>query len=147
MTVAAIGDVAYRAVLVAHFIFVIAGAGMAWLAPLFITRARRVGGRHIEDFAVETANAVVFPALLLAGVAGGALVGLSDNVYDFEQLWLSIAGGLWILSLVCAAVCYPPRWLNIVNAAEDRRRIARIVLHIALLLMLIVMTWKDSISF
>lgn len=145
MLFAATGDFAYKAVLVAHFIFVICGVGMAWLAPLFITRARRMGGRHTEDFAVQSANAVVFPALLLAGVAGGALVGLSDDVYDFSQVWLSVAGGLWLVSLVAAVVCYPPTWLNFFNAADDRRRLARVVLHLSLLLLVIDMTWKDSL--
>jgi len=144
-TFAAVGDVAYNIVLLAHLLCIIVGAGMAFMAPVFVRKARRIGGRHTEDFANETNNAVVFPALLFAGVAGGALVGLSDDAFDFEQMWLTVAGVLWIGSLVLSLVAFPPRWLNIFNAHEDRRRIARGGLHIVLLLLMIDMIWKESL--
>jgi len=144
-TFAAQGDLAYNVVLLAHFLCIIVGAGMAFMAPMFVRKARRIGGRHTEDFANETSNAVIFPALLLAGIAGGALVGLSDDAFDFEQMWLTVAGVLWIASLVLALVAFPPRWLNIFNANEDRRRLARIGLHVVLVLLMIDMIWKESL--
>lgn len=145
MIFAAVGDITYNIVFVAHFLLIIVGAGMSFLGPLFVKRARRIGGRTTEDIAVETTNQVAFPALLLAGFAGMALVELSSGTFAYSMTWLSVAFALWIGCLVCSLVAFPPQWFNIFNASDDRRRLARMGLHLGLLLLLVVMVWKDTL--
>lgn len=141
----AIWDTPYNIVYVAHLLSVILGAGMAFLAPVMAVRARRAGGRGLEEFVEETANAVIFPSLLLAGVFGGALVGMSSDVYDFAQTWLAIGGAVWMVLLVLAAGAYPPPWLRVLNLAPERRRMLMGMMHLGLAVMLVVMTWKFGV--
>lgn len=145
MLVGAIGDNVYNVVLLAHILSVIVGAGAAFISPVLSVQARRSGGRSLSDFIQEAASRIVFPSLLISGVAGGALVGFSDDVFDFSQTWLSIAGALWIVSLVVAAMVWPPRYLNVFNLPEERRRPLTGVLHVLLIVMLVVMIWKPGL--
>lgn len=138
----AIGGTSYNLVLLVHLIAVVVGAGMAFLAPIFIVRFREFGGQNSGSLVETIAGAIVFPSLLVAGIAGGALVGLSDDALDFSMTWLVIAGPLWLLSLGLALVAYPSVRMNVFNPPRELRRLARIGLHIVLLLLLIDMVWK-----
>jgi hypothetical protein len=82
---------------------------------------------------------------LVTGIAGGAMVGLSNDVYDFQQSWLSIGGAIWILVLALTAVVYPPTWLRLFNIGDDRKRMLGGMLHLSLALMLVLMTWKFGV--
>lgn len=138
----AIGGTVYNLVLLVHLIAVIVGAGMAFLAPVFMVRFREFGGQNSGTLVETIAGMVVFPSLAIAGIAGGALVGLSDDQLDFGMTWLTIAGPLWILALGLALAAYPPQRMNVFNSPREFRRLARIGLHVVLLLTLIDMVWK-----
>ena len=69
---------------------------------------------------------------LVAGIAGGALVGLSDDVYDFQQSWLSVGGAVWMLVLVLTAAVYPPSWLRLFTVGENRKQMLGGILHLSL---------------
>lgn len=144
MIVGAVGGGLYNLVLLVHLLAVIVGAGMAFLSPLFVGKFRQHGGRDMVGMADATTGAIVFPSLLIAGLAGGGLVALSDDQLDFGIRWLAIAGPLWLMSLGLALVAHPPRWFNVFNAAPNYRRIAGVGLHIVLLLLMIDMVWKPT---
>lgn len=144
--IGAIGDTPYNIVYAIHLFSVILGTGMAFLAPVMAVKARRQSGRGVQEFVDEAAAMIIFPALLVAGCAGGALVGLSADAYDFQQTWLSIGGAIWMAALVFSALAYPPRWLRLFNLGEDRRRQLGGLLHISLAIMLVLMTWKFGVG-
>ena len=96
----------------------------------------------MQELVDETASALIFPMLLVAGMAGGALVGMSDDFWDFSQTWLAIGGAVWMLILVLVLAVYPPRWLSLFNLAEERKRMLGGMLHLALAVMLVLMVWK-----
>ena len=87
----------------------------------------------------------MFPMFLVAGIAGGALVGLSDDVYDFQQSWLSVGGAVWMLVLVLTAAVYPPSWLRLFTVGENRKQMLGGILHLSLAVMLVLMTWKFGV--
>jgi hypothetical protein len=140
---AAVGDTPYNIVRLVHLFTVIVGTGLAFAAPVIAVRARRGGGgKPMQELVDETASALIFPMLLVAGMAGGALVGMSDDFWDFSQTWLAIGGAVWMLILVLVLAVYPPRWLSLFNLAEERKRMLGGMLHLALAVMLVLMVWK-----
>jgi len=143
--IAAIWDTPYNILYLVHIFSVILGVGMAFIAPMMAVRARRSSGQALAEIVNETAAKVMFPMFLVAGIAGGAMVGLSDDVYDFQQSWLSIGGAIWILILVLTAAVYPPSWLRLFNIADDRKQMLGGILHLSLAVMLVLMTWKFGV--
>ena len=140
---AAVGDTPYNIVRLVHLFTVIVGTGLAFAAPVIAVRARRGGGgKPMQELVDETASALIFPMLLVAGMAGGALVGMSDDFWDFQQTWLAIGGAVWMLVLVLVLAVYPPRWFTLFNLAEDRKRMLGGFLHLSLAVMLVLMVWK-----
>lgn len=107
MLLAAVRDDAYNVVLVLHIVTVIVAFAPAAVNPLSEARIRREEGeegvaRHYR-YAVRNSRQVHFPALVLAGVFGGALIGMSKTndqlVWEFEQTWI------WLGILVWVALC------------------------------------------
>lgn len=139
MLIAALGDTPYNIVYLLHIVSVIVGTGAAFALPALSATTRRAGGD--TDAIDEALGTLMAPSLLAAGVFGGALVGLSDNVYDFSQAWLSIAGLVWLIAVAAAALAYPPSFVNLPDMSE-RKPMLTGVLHLSLAVMLVVMTWK-----
>jgi len=133
----AVGDTPYNIVLLVHLFTVIIGVGMAFVAPVMASQSRRAGGQLAQQNATITANKLIFPMLLVAGTAGGALVGMSNDAWDFGQTWLAIGGALWMVTLGLALAAYPPSWLQIMNLPDDRRRMMAGLLHLALAIMMV----------
>jgi|TARA_B110000305_G_C19364996_1_gene601476 hypothetical protein len=143
--IAAIWDTPYNILYLVHIFSVVLGVGMAFIAPMMAVQARRASGQALADVVNETASKIMFPMFLVTGIAGGAMVGLSNDVYDFQQSWLSIGGAIWILVLALTAVVYPPTWLRLFNIGDDRKRMLGGMLHLSLALMLVLMTWKFGV--
>lgn len=136
---AAINDTPYDIVYLLHIISVIIGTGAAFVLPTVAARSAKAG---IDTEPIDTALAqLLAPSLLATGVFGGALVGLSDDVYDFGQTWLAIAGPVWIIATGAAALAYPPSWSPLPDWS-DRKPMLTGVLHLSLSIMLVVMTFK-----
>ena len=143
--IAAIWDTPYNILYLVHIFSVVLGVGMAFIAPMMAVQARRASGQALADVVNETASKIMFPMFLVTGIAGGAMVGLSNDVYDFQQSWLSNGGAIWILVLALTAVVYPPTWLRLFNIGDDRKRMLGGMLHLSLALMLVLMTWKFGV--
>lgn len=144
---AAFQDFPYNIVYLVHMFSVILGVGMAFVAPMVAVSARRSSGHALQEIVNETASKIMLPMFLVAGIAGGAMVGMSgqgagEKVYNFQQSWLSIGGAIWIVVLVLTAAVYPPSWLRLFNIGEDRKAMLGGMLHLSLAVMLVLMTWK-----
>jgi hypothetical protein len=144
MVLAAYNDGAFHVVYLLHIVAVIMGTGAAFLAPVLTAKVGKTG--QSADSIDAALSAVIAPALLLAGIFGGALVGMSDSFYDFGQSWLGIAGVLWLVMVVAAAFVYPPSYINLPDLSDKRAMLGGI-LHLSLTGMLIIMTWKPGSPF
>ncbi len=139
MLLAAVGDDPYNIVYFFHIVSIIVGTGAAFVVPVIAARVRSVGG---TADVVETAGATLMaPGLLVGGIFGGALVGLSDGRFDFGQTWLALGGLIWIVAVVAAALAYPPSFVNLPDMS-DRKPMLSGILHLSLAVMLVLMTWK-----
>jgi hypothetical protein len=107
MVLAALRDDAYNAVLVLHLVSIAVAFAPAVVNPIAEARIRKEEGeagvaRHYR-YAVRNSTQVHFPALVLIGLFGGALIGMSKTggelVWQFEQTWV------WAGILVWLALC------------------------------------------
>lgn len=139
MTLAALYDTPYDIVYLLHIVSVIIGTGAAFALPVLAVKARNAGAD--ARFVDEAVGTLMAPALLAAGVFGGALVGMSDDFYDFGQGWLAIGGLVWIVGVGAATLAYPPSFVSVPDMA-DKRPMLTGILHLSLAVMLVLMTFK-----
>jgi hypothetical protein len=106
-TLAAIADTSYELVLVLHIISVVVAFAPAVAHPITGARVKAAEG---DEGVVRFTAAVVapgrwvyFPALVLSGVFGGALIGLSkpdadsEVLWQFEQTWIWLGITIWVV--------------------------------------------------
>ena len=139
MILAELNDGPYNVVYLLHIISVILGTGAAFVLPVLTVRARAAGVN--PRFVDEAIGLVLAPSLLIAGVFGGALVGMSSDAYDFGQAWLAIGGLVWIVAVAAAALAYPPSFVSLPDMS-DKKPMLTGILHLSLAVMLVLMTWK-----
>ena len=141
MTFAAINSDTYNLVLFLHLFSVILGTGSAFFAQVVTSKYKK--SSDDPQVTLTTLGTLMAPSLLLSGVFGGALVGMSGDVYDFSQLWLTFAGIFWLTSLAAATILYKPPFLTLPDLQKYHPFLTA-VLHLSLTVMLIVMVWKPG---
>lgn len=122
MTLAAVGDTSYDIVNVLHLLTAIVGAGALFAVPVFgVMMARSSDQSGADTYAALAAvsRTLIAPALLLSGVFGGALVGMSDDVWEFSQTWLAIAGPLWIVLVALVWFVVAPAQMAIARLTRE----------------------------
>jgi len=106
-SLAAITDTSYELVLVLHIIAVVVAFAPAVAHPLTGARFRQAeGDEGVVRFSaavVKPGRWVYFPALVLSGVFGGALIGMSkpdadsEVLWKFEQTWIWLGIAIWVV--------------------------------------------------
>ena len=95
---AAVGDTSYNIVLYLHILTAIVGLAPAFVDP--IVAMRWADDKNLlQTFAgtLADANQKIFgTALIVSGILGFALAGMSDKVYKMSQTWLLIAAIAWV---------------------------------------------------
>ena len=137
LSLAAISDTSYELVLVLHILAVIVAFAPAVAHPLTGARVKQAeGDEGVVRFSAAIAKPgrwVYFPALVLSGVFGGALIGLSKPTADaevlwkFEQTWIWLGITIWVVLCGLVSGVDPPRRAEgggrrPVGAAAGRRR-------------------------
>jgi hypothetical protein len=118
MVLAAVGDTAYDTVLVLHILSVVVAFAPAVAHPLTGARvAAAEGDEGLVRFSAAIAKParwVYFPALVLSGVFGGALIGMSkpnaeaEVLWQFDQTWIWLGITTWVvLCGIVAGVILP----------------------------------------
>ncbi|MBT94419.1 MAG: hypothetical protein CL431_00410 [Acidimicrobiaceae bacterium] len=137
---AAINSDGYNIVLLLHLFTVMVGTGSTFMIQFINAKDSEI---LVNNPAQRIIGFLVAPSLFLGGVFGGALVGLSDDVYDFSQLWLTIAGVVWLTACGSATLLFRPPFLTFPDPSHYQRPLTGI-LHLSLAVMLIVMVWKPG---
>jgi hypothetical protein len=117
MVIAALRDNAYDVVLLLHIISIVIAFAPAVVNPLTEARLKADGageGGLVAFYKAAGANGrrVYFPALIVAGVFGGALIGMSKTndelVWKFDQTWVWLSILNWVVMCgVVSAVILP----------------------------------------
>ena len=101
----------YKFLLVLHIIAVVVGFGGVVLNGLYGARAKRAGGR--EGLAISETNfwiteRVAEPAIYAVPILGILLILVSDDVWEFDQKWISFSFLLYIVGIALSHAVMRP---------------------------------------
>ena len=141
----------YKLFFLLHILAVIVAFAPAFVWPVVSVQLKKQGkpvGPSIGALAAGNTAKVHGPALVLVGLFGFGLVGMSDKVWEFSQSWVSVAMLLWFIMMgVLFGMMLPAEKKAAAGdaAADKIVSMAGGILHLLLLLMLIDMIWKPGL--
>ena len=148
--IAFIDSFGYKLFFLLHILAVIVAFAPAFVWPVVSVQLKKQGkpvGPSIGALAAGNTAKVHGPALVLVGIFGMGLVGMSDKVFKFSQSWVSVALLLWFIMLgVLFGMMLPAEKKAALGdeAADKIVSMAGGILHLLLLVMLIDMIWKPG---
>ena len=151
MLLAAITDTGYKIMLLLHILAVIVAFAPAFVWPFASVKLKKEGkpvGPAIGALAAGNTAKIHGPALVLVGLFGFGLVGMSDDVFSFSQSWVMAAGTLWFIMLgVIFGLMLPAEKKSAAGdeSADKLVSMAGGIMHLLLFVMLFLMIWKPGL--
>ena len=150
MVIAAVGDTAYNIVLFLHILTVIIAFAPAFVHPLIGEQSKQLGPEGLSrvfGFMLQNGRRIYLPALIVTGLLGFALAGMSDGSFELSQGWLISSVLVWIaMNGVLHAVVVPAERAvgSGDESAEGRLAASGGLVTILLLVMLYLMIFKPG---
>ena len=94
-----IGSTGYNIMLFLHIASVLVAFAPAFTHPLIERESRSLeqsSRNSVLGFLAQNSRRVYAPALILVGLFGFGLVGMSDKVIKFDQTWVWLAAVVWL---------------------------------------------------
>ena len=152
MTFAAIGDTPYNIVLLLHVLMVVVALSPAFVHPLLRNQMRtgnKTEHQHLIISMARNVRRLYSPALILSGLLGFALAGMSDKVHSMTDGWLMAAAIIWVvMNGVLHGMITPA--LKAVGRGEGtpptERRLERgsALMTLLFVVQLVLMTWQPG---
>jgi len=135
--------------LILHILAVIVAFAPAVVSPLTASRLQGEQGalRSFSTASGANTRSVYLPALVVVGVLGFAMVGVSDDRFKFSDPWVSAAALLWlIIAAVVGAVIMPAERLVGAGDADaaSKLRLGSGVVTLLLVVVLFLMVVKPG---
>lgn len=128
----------YRTLALVHLLAVVMAFG-----PLFVYPGLRRSG---DTGALASLHMrMTFPALVVLWVAGMGLAGMSEDVYELSQLWLSLSIALWVVLIAVSWFLIRPSIADQGEAATKKLSAGVGVTHLGLVVGLVLMIWKPGL--
>ncbi|MFA5565074.1 MAG: hypothetical protein WC184_05485 [Acidimicrobiia bacterium] len=146
MLFAAVGDTSYNFMLLLHILAAIVGFSPAWLWPILVrlnVSGDLEAGRSLEATIVRFS----LPGLVLSGLLGFGIAGMSDKVFKMSQTWLMVAALLWIVLVAVYAAVARPAAKKLAEGdmnAQGTLGMATGVSHLILVVILYLMVFKPG---
>ncbi len=148
---AAIGSTPYKIVFLLHILSVIVAFAPAFVWPIVNVQSRKAGSKvpsPVAALAARNTMTIHGPALVLTGFFGILLIVLSEEVWEFSQMWVSLAFLVWfgLLGVVFGGIF--PAEKKVAEgdeAAEGKVAMFGGIAHLLLFVMLILMIWKPGL--
>jgi uncharacterized membrane protein YcfT len=96
---AEIGSTGYDIMLFLHIACVLVAMAPAFTHPLIERQSRSLDPSSrtaVLGFIGQNSRRVYAPALILVGLFGFGLVGMSDEVWEFGQTWIWLSIVIWV---------------------------------------------------
>lgn len=144
-------DNLYQVVFLLHILSALVAFAPLFVWPIVNVQLRKRGDgvpRALAQQATINDTIVHGPAILLTGVFGILMVVLSENVYQFSQMWISLAFVLWFGLLgVMFGLLVPAQKKAAEGDVDAAKRVSMYggITHTLLLVQLIVMIWKPGL--
>ncbi|MCP3989961.1 MAG: hypothetical protein GY724_12870 [Actinomycetia bacterium] len=148
--IAALGDTPYDIVLMLHILAVMAAFAPAFTHPILFNQSKTLeaqGRRTMLGFMTANGQRIYAPALIVAGLLGFVLSGMSEKIYEMSQGWLIGSMVVWIaMNGVLHAVILPGEKAVIAGDEGAQRRIdaGGATITVLLLVMLYLMVFKPG---
>lgn len=99
LTFARVGSGVYNVLLILHLLSIVVAFAPAVIHPLVAARLAGDEGalRRFAGAISTNTRTVHLPALLLVGLLGFALVGMSGDAFKFSDPWVAISALLWLV--------------------------------------------------
>jgi uncharacterized membrane protein len=142
--------VGYKVMLFLHILSVIVAFAPAFVWPFASAKLKKEGkpvGPAIGALAAGNTAKVHGPALVIAGIVGCGLVGMSEKVFTFEQSWVMAALVIWFIMLgIVFGLLLPAEKKSAAGdeSADKLVSMAGGILHLLLAVMLFLMIWKPG---
>ncbi|MGI9606838.1 MAG: hypothetical protein ACR2P0_11930 [Acidimicrobiales bacterium] len=150
MILAAVNDTGYNVVLLLHILTAIVAFAPAFAHPFLAQQSKGLDAENqssLLGFMHSNGRRVYVPALIVTGVLGFGLSGMSSDVYELSQGWLIASILLWIaMNGVLHAVILPNerKWADGESSSEGLVRIGGITITVMLFVMLYLMIFKPG---
>ena len=100
MVLGAIGDTGYNIMLFIHILAMIVAFAPSFVWPFVNVTLRNTGDADpaatINRMNAGSIQRIYGPALVLGGLVGFGLAGMSEKVYSMSQTWLVLAAIVWV---------------------------------------------------
>jgi uncharacterized membrane protein len=151
LVLAAVGNTPYNIVLVVHILVALVAFAPAFVHPFLVAQSKSLGEesrRGLITLMAGNGRRIYAPAVILTGLLGFALSGMSEGVYALSQTWLLASIVIWIaMNGILHAVLLPAE--RAVGAGDDgaqqRVDLGGAVLTLLLVIMLVLMVFKPGL--
>lgn len=150
MILAAVGDTSYNILLLLHILSVVGALAPAIAHPVMNGQLKTLepGPRHtIYGFMARNSQRVYGTALILAGIFGFGLVGMSNDLYSLTDGWVLASIVLWIgwVGVLHAVLVPAERALAAGDGSvESRLSLANGLVALAAVVLIILMIFKPG---
>ncbi len=151
MLIAAVTDTSYKIVLLIHILTAMVAFAPAFTHPFLANQSKGLGGegrQAVLGFFVANGRRIYAPALIVTGLVGFALQGMSDGAWEFGQTWIIGAIIAWVAMNGVLHALVIPNERKVSQGDESAARMVDIggaVLTVLLLVMLYLMIFKPGI--
>ena len=151
MILAAVGDTPYRIVLILHILSFMVAFAPAFVHPLIGPQSRSIGDagfRKIVGMLAANGRKIYAPALIVTGLLGFALQGMSSGTWKFDQGWMIGALVVWIAMNGVLHGLLLPNERKLADGDDDAENIINIggaIVTVLLLVMLCLMVFKPGL--
>lgn len=140
----------YKLMLLLHIVTMVVAFAPGFVLPGIRRKISALGegpGKTLAEAAAGNDLRIHGPALVLAGLFGFGLVGMSDEVFEFSQAWISVAMLLWFIMLGVVFGLLLPAEKRVAAGDASALKITGMaggILHLLFLVQVIVMIWKPG---
>lgn len=151
MVLGAVGDTPYRIVLLLHILTVLVAFAPAFTHSLLANQTRALDGdgrQTVIGFMAVNGRRIYAPALILTGLLGFALQGMSGGAWGFGQGWFIAAIVVWVaMNGILHGMLLPAERKLAAGDASGEAGVQRggMLMSLLLLVMLYLMVFKPGI--
>jgi uncharacterized membrane protein len=148
---AAYRDTGYNVMLFLHIVTALVAFAPAFVHPLLTNQTKALDATtrgKVLGMIAGNGRRIYAPALILTGLFGFAMQGMSDGVIEFGQTWFWLAIVVWIaMNGVLHAMLLPAERALAAGdeAAESKASTGAMILTILLLVMLYLMVFQPGL--
>lgn len=143
---AAVDSTGYKIVLLLHVVTAVVAFAPAFMSYA-VARAVEKGDRGAAEVLVNGLQRLALPAMVLVGILGYGLVGMSDKQFTMSQAWVSVAGVAWIALILVTVFLTSPAAKALAagtDGARSKLMMSTGITHLLFVVLIVMMVFKPG---